>query len=142
MLRFLAYVLESAELDGRAFLSQESIRGQGTEPDEVMRARAETWTQPKEAKVVTKEKAAFAYGATVRRKVDPALLEWSGAGVFSARVFPLEPGKVHRIVRRTSQRRTATPGSSWPAKTRTIGNEVSIRCSMPFAVVRAGSSRT
>jgi len=48
--------------------------------------------------VVPKERAALAYGDTVRRKIDPALLEWSGAGVFSARVFPLEPKKMHRIV--------------------------------------------
>src|SRR5262249_19314777 len=30
--------------------------------------------------------------------VDPAILEWSGPGIFSAKVFPLQPGKRHRIV--------------------------------------------
>ena len=48
--------------------------------------------------MVPREKAAFAYSQTVRRRVDPALVEWSGAGVFNARVFPLMPHKLHRIV--------------------------------------------
>lgn len=52
----------------------------------------------KEARVVPRKKAAHAYTETVRRKIDPALLEWAGAGVFNARVFPLLPGKLHRIV--------------------------------------------
>jgi len=66
--------------------------------EEVMRSRAETWENVKEARMVPKEKAAFAYTETVRRRVDPALMEWSGAGIFSARVFPLAPRKLHRIV--------------------------------------------
>ena len=48
--------------------------------------------------MVPREKAAFAYNQTMRRKIDPALVEWSGAGVFNARVFPLTPKKMHRIV--------------------------------------------
>ncbi len=67
-------------------------------PVEAMRARAPEWSGPREARVVPREKAAFAYGRTVRARVDPALLEWSGAGVFEARVFPLAAHKVHRIV--------------------------------------------
>jgi hypothetical protein len=47
----------------------------------------------KEARIVPREKAAHAYSETVRRRVDPALVEWAGAGVFNARVFPLMPGK-------------------------------------------------
>ena len=34
----------------------------------------------------------------MRRRVDPALVEWAGAGMFNARVFPLMPNKLHRIV--------------------------------------------
>lgn len=60
--------------------------------------RAATWTEPKEARMVPREKAALAYETIKRRQVDPALVEWSGAGVFSARVFPLAPRQVHRIV--------------------------------------------
>ncbi len=48
--------------------------------------------------MVPKEKAALAYTQTVRRNVDPALLEWAGPNVFNTRVFPLVSGKSHRIV--------------------------------------------
>lgn len=62
-------------------------------------AHPDTWAAaPKEARIVPRERAARAYRDVVRKQVDPALLEWSGAGVFSARVFPLLPGKFHRIV--------------------------------------------
>ena len=64
----------------------------------IQEQRAESWETVKEARMVPREKAAYAYTETVRQKIDPALLEWSGAGVFSARVFPLVPGRLHRIV--------------------------------------------
>jgi len=67
-------------------------------PKDIMKMRMPTWTQPKEARMVPKEKAALAYTRTVKRRVDPALMEWEGADQFSARVFPLAPNKVHRIV--------------------------------------------
>ena len=68
------------------------------EPREIRRQRQDDWTNVKEARMVPRERAAFAYEQTIRRKVDPALVEWSGAGVFDARVFPLSPHKMHRIV--------------------------------------------
>lgn len=74
------------------------VRTMGTDPAEIMTSRASSWSGPREARVVPKEKAAFAYGATVRRAVDPALLEWAGPSIFSARVFPLAAGATHRIV--------------------------------------------
>ncbi len=86
------------QLASRNFLAPELIRASGTGPDEILRARGDTWTKVKEARIVPREKAAHAYSETVRRRVDPALVEWSGAGVFNARVFPLMPGKLHRIV--------------------------------------------
>ncbi len=67
-------------------------------PADIMEIRNSTWRQPKEARIVPKEKAAFAYTETVRRRVDPALAEWAGADVFNCRVFPLQPYKMHRIV--------------------------------------------
>ena len=48
--------------------------------------------------MVPRETAAIAYGQTVRRRVDPAIVEWAGAGVFTARVYPLAPQRLHRIV--------------------------------------------
>ncbi len=86
------------ELTSQAFFSVERTRDLGSDPAEIMLARSETWKEPKEARVVPKEKAAHSYRETVRRRVDPALAEWAGAGVFSARVFPLVPKAWHRIV--------------------------------------------
>ncbi len=43
-------------------------------------------------------KATEAFETIVNARKDPALLTWSGAGVYHLRVFPLEPGKQHRIV--------------------------------------------
>ena len=60
--------------------------------------RHELWQNLKEARVVPRQKAAQAYGETVRRRIDPALVEWTGAGVFNARVFPLVQNQLHRIV--------------------------------------------
>lgn len=68
------------------------------QPSDIARERGPAWESVKEARMVPREKAALAYTQTVRRKVDPALVEWSGAGVFAARVFPLMPQKLHRIV--------------------------------------------
>jgi len=67
-------------------------------PLSIMQHRASRWLAPKEAIMVSKEKAAFAYNQTVARQVDPALLEWAGAGIFSAKVFPLQARKTHRVV--------------------------------------------
>ncbi len=80
------------------FYSLEDSRSMGFGPREILDARARSWTEVKEARMVPREKAAFAYRETVRRVVDPALLEWSGAGIFSARVFPLRPKKLARVV--------------------------------------------
>ncbi len=73
-------------------------KGTGFRPREIMYQRRESWNRPKEARMVPRQKAAFAYRSTVHQRVDPALMEWSGAGIFSARVFPIFPRKVHRIV--------------------------------------------
>ncbi len=67
-------------------------------PLSIMQQRSQHWLAPKEAIMVSKEKAAFAYNETVARRVDPALLEWAGAGIFSAKVFPLQAKKTHRVV--------------------------------------------
>jgi tetratricopeptide (TPR) repeat protein len=69
-----------------------------SDPRQIVEQRRSAWRDPREARMVPREKAAFAYGQTVRRRVDPAIVEWAGAGVFSARVFPLAPRTLHRIV--------------------------------------------
>ena len=84
-------------------LAAEEFLSDGTQfvslaAQDVKRARKGQWDNVKESRMVPKEKAAHAFRETVRRRVDPALVEWSGAGVFNAKVFPLAPKKLHRIV--------------------------------------------
>jgi tetratricopeptide (TPR) repeat protein len=67
-------------------------------PTGAIAARQTVFDQPREAVMAERERAAIAYGQTVRRRVDPAIAEWSGAGVFDAHVFPIEPGATHRVV--------------------------------------------
>ena len=86
------------QLASKGFLPAELVRASGTGPAEILEARGKTWSKVKEARVVPREKAAHAYGEVVRRRVDPALVEWSGAGLFNARIFPLMPNKLHRVV--------------------------------------------
>ncbi len=86
------------ELASNGFLPADVVRSSGTGPDEILGARSQSWSKVKEARMVPREKAAHAYSEIVRRRVDPALVEWSGAGVFNARIFPLMPNKLHRIV--------------------------------------------
>ena len=86
------------QLASKGFLSGDLIRAASLDPRGIMMSREGSWTDVKVARVVQREKAAHAYSETVRKRVDPALVEWSGAGVFNARVFPLMPNKLHRIV--------------------------------------------
>jgi hypothetical protein len=87
-----------ARPDAPAFDDADRLRRMGTRPERIMQDRKEEWQAPKEARMVPKEKAAFAYRETVRRRVDPALMEWAGAGIFSARVFPIAPRRQYRVV--------------------------------------------
>ncbi len=80
------------------FMNRMDALNLGVTAEDIMAARKDSWTAPREAVMAPKEKAARAYKETVRRKVDPALMEWSGPGIFSSRVFPLLAGKLHRIV--------------------------------------------
>ncbi|MGD0900928.1 MAG: autotransporter-associated beta strand repeat-containing protein, partial [Thermoguttaceae bacterium] len=80
------------------FFKREQVARADTTPEEILALRRGSWEEPKVARMVPKEKAAFAYRETVRRRVDPALVEWSGAGVFQCRVFPLAPQSLHRVV--------------------------------------------
>ena len=66
--------------------------------EHILASRSESWRQVKEARMVPRDTAANAYRETVNRRVDPALMEWAGAGIFNARVFPLAGHTLHRIV--------------------------------------------
>ncbi len=60
--------------------------------------RVESWGEMQIARVVEQKRAREAYETIVRRNIDPALLEWSGANTFQARVFPIEGRSVKRVV--------------------------------------------
>jgi autotransporter-associated beta strand protein len=80
------------------FFKREQVAKADTTPEEILALRRGSWEEPKVARMVPRETAAFAYRETVRRRVDPALVEWSGAGVFQCRVFPLAANSLHRVV--------------------------------------------
>jgi len=92
------YKAPAIDPDSPLFFKPEKVHQAQSGPDDVLGRRRGTWLEPKVARMVTREKAAHAYRETVRRRVDPALVEWSGAGVFQCRVFPLAPHTLHRVV--------------------------------------------
>lgn len=94
----MEYRPEAEQLVSAGFIPAEALRSGGMQPADIFRVRSGTWNNVKEARIVPREKAAHAYSETVRRRIDPALVEWAGAGVFNARVFPLAAKKLHRIV--------------------------------------------
>jgi len=67
-------------------------------PDAIENMDSRKWGSVKQARIVSKQKAARAYETTVSAKIDPALMEWAGADFFSCRVFPLSENTLHRIV--------------------------------------------
>lgn len=56
------------------------------------------WKPMQLARVVEQKRAREVYEQVVRSKVDPALMEWSGANTFKARVFPIEGKSLKRLV--------------------------------------------
>ncbi|HBP16951.1 MAG TPA: hypothetical protein DEA08_04030, partial [Planctomycetes bacterium] len=56
------------------------------------------WQPMQRARVVEQKRARQVYEEIVRQQIDPALLEWSGANTFKARVFPIEPQGLKRMV--------------------------------------------
>ena len=59
---------------------------------------AVNWQAFRPARVVGKQQGAQTYERVVRQRVDPALLEWAGGNDFEARVYPLAPKSLKRIV--------------------------------------------
>lgn len=84
----------------------------GPDPDSILDLREGHWRGARAARFVPKAKAARAYKDTVRQQVDPALMEWAGAGIFQARVFPLLPGATHRVVVGYEVDLVAVPGTN------------------------------
>ncbi len=72
-------------------------KGFDLSPDS-LKYSSRNWNDVKEARIVSKQKAAREYESTVSAQIDPALMEWSGSDMFSCRVYPLEKNTLHRIV--------------------------------------------
>ena len=92
------FELQQDRVPAKAFFTSTNADIPPADTQKLLDQRADRWSNPKVAKVVPKARAAFAYNETVRRRVDPALVEWAGADVFAARVFPLQPKSLHHIV--------------------------------------------
>ncbi len=56
------------------------------------------WGELRSAQVVEPVKGRQVYEAVTRRRVDPALAEWTGSGIFTAKIFPIPPHSFKRIV--------------------------------------------
>jgi hypothetical protein len=55
------------------------------------------WGTLRPARVVEEKRGAVVYEATTRRRVDPALMEWSGDDTLRTRIFPIEGGGKKRV---------------------------------------------
>ena len=91
-------LLDQGQPDNVSFMKWQADESMDLTPERIFERRQPHWSQPKEARVVPKEKAALAYTSTAKQRIDPALMEWAGPDVFNCRVFPLNPDKLHRIV--------------------------------------------
>jgi tetratricopeptide (TPR) repeat protein len=56
------------------------------------------WGELRPARVVSPQRGRQVYEQVTRRRVDPALSEWTGGNKFTARIFPIDPQGVKRIV--------------------------------------------
>jgi len=91
-----------------------------------------------QGEILEKSKAASIYQAIVRRRRDPALLEYVGRRLFRARLFPIPPGGVTRIELRYSQtlRRSGnTVEFRYPFRTRGITHAPVARASFAMTIV-------
>ncbi len=93
---YLAFGDTVAEAPLLIDLPQQAIPALDFSPSTLRAARG-TQDVFREARIVPREAAQRAYAAETANSVDPALMEWNGAGIFSTRVFPLLPGKRSRI---------------------------------------------
>lgn len=69
-------------------------------PEEAAISEFSMWIDDKkvEGQLYTKEEARRIYDDIVRRRLDPALLEYIGRDLFQASIFPIQPGESRRVV--------------------------------------------
>lgn len=64
----------------------------------VQQVSTDDWGRLQEARVVNNAKARETYEGIVRRKIDPALLEYAGGNTFTGRVFPIPAKGFNRVL--------------------------------------------
>ena len=90
---------EDTEPTRRVLLEDwQAARAAAMDTDSIKGFRSRVAGGPKLARMVSRYKAAKAYLDTIYHRVDPALMEWAGGGVFSGRVYPIDPMTHYRIV--------------------------------------------
>lgn len=98
-------VSDPAELAKASLLP--ALPGQGAQPGQLATLAPQKggeasfvadWQPLQVARVVAQKRAREVYEEVVRSRVDPALMEWSGANTFKARVFPIEGRGLKRVV--------------------------------------------
>lgn len=67
-------------------------------PDVGRRVHQPTWGALREGRVVPRETGRRVYEQIVRRKIDPALLEYASGNTFRGRVFPIQPKGLSRVI--------------------------------------------
>lgn len=90
--------IDSAKNISAPFVSYPASSPLVLEDDTIRTQRTANGQTLREALLAPKAKAAYAFNEVVRGRIDPALMEWAGADIFSCSVFPVEPGKLHRVV--------------------------------------------
>jgi hypothetical protein len=83
------------------------------------------WGTLRPARVVAQERAAQVYEQVVRRRVDPAVMEWAGGNSFSTRIFPILASGRKRVFFAYDQAPTE------------IGGEPSVKLPVPEKLPRA-----
>lgn len=92
------YKLDSRNYKNGDFQKSRFDKSDKYEPKQIRKSYQQTTIKMREARMVNKKKAVRAYHNTVQRRIDPALLEWTGSGVFNGRLFPVQAKKIHRVV--------------------------------------------
>jgi hypothetical protein len=64
----------------------------------VQQVSVKDWGKLQQARVVNNAKGLETYENIVRRKIDPALLQYAGGNTFSGRVFPIPPKGFNRVL--------------------------------------------
>lgn len=87
----------------QTFINPSNVALEGTYvfplPEGATISQLNMWVDGKkwEGKVLNKDEAREIYESIVRRRRDPALLEYIGRGAFQASIFPIQPGDERRV---------------------------------------------